>query len=125
MSDAPKNLFFGCWGESGHYIFNRAGRIVDSRMAMQWGFLTGEDLDGSRIFLPKPAVLGQGCRTYLPSLHLTILSWWNEIYDTRPGVNSHFMMKGRAGDDMMWDTFLEHFAVGKMHTRPTILAQYQ
>lgn len=122
---APNHLFFGCWDESGHYLRTKHKKAVSSDEAERWGFLTPEDLDQSRLLLPRPQVEGQGCRTYLPALHLTVLSWWNQVLDTRPGVNSHFMMKGRAGDDMMWDTFHDHYPeLAKLHFRPVLQTKY-
>lgn len=121
----PKHLFFGCWGASGHYMFTKSKRDIGDVDLRSWEFPMTTDLDGSRLLLPNPEREGYGCRTYLPALHVTVLSWWNRVFDTRPGVNSHFLCRGRAGSELMWDIFNHQFQeLAKHHTKPIIEERY-
>lgn len=125
MSQAPNILFFGCWNESGHRLWTRSRTSISEHQAKEWNFPSGKLLDGSPLLLPLPREDLHGCRTYLPSFHCTVLSWWNNIWDDRPGVNSHVILRGRSGTELIWDSFQMGFPeLVKHHSMPAILNQY-
>jgi hypothetical protein len=115
--------FFGCWDEAGHYM-----RTPDKQMVhdcVRVGIPRPEDLDGSRLFLPHPENVGEGRITYLPALNVTVLSWWNRIIDTRPGVNSHVICRGGQGIQTMWNVFASRFPdLAALHTKPIVGRTY-
>lgn len=110
--------FFGCWGEPGHYLFGKG----KARLSPTGCFLPPDHaFDASPLLLPQPEVVGEGQCTYLPAWNLTVLSWWNGVFDSRGKVNSHVMYRGEASAQLMWDVFEHNFPeVAQHHTRPTI-----
>jgi hypothetical protein len=83
------------------------------------------DLDGSRLLLPYPERVGEGRRTFLPALNVTVVSWWNRVFDERGAVNSHIIQRGRVDFDVMWRIFNLQFPdLAKAHTRPDIAEAY-
>lgn len=124
--DMPRMLFYGCWGEPGHYLFTKSKRTVHRSECEKWEYPFDSELDCSRLLLPYPEAVGHGQRTYLPALHVTILSWWSAgVFDTRGKVNSHFLFKGRNGTELMWDAFCHNFPdLAKHHQQPKIIERY-
>lgn len=117
--------FFGCWGALGHYMFDKDKRHVTDMDCVQFGFPTNVQLDGSRLFLPYPEIPDHGRLTYLSALNITVLSWWNRVYDTRSAVNSHFMYQGNQSVATMWYCF-GHFntELRAAHKKPYIGVTY-
>lgn len=130
MAD-PRNthnaMFFGCWGNAGHYLFYPDKTHPREEEALARGFPV-HHLDGSTVFLPHPEIKGHGRLTYLPAPDIHILSWWNSVYDTRGAVNSHFMYKATSGNLSIWNAwhaFCHFFPdIAKDHTKPIIAVTY-
>lgn len=99
--------FFGCRMGSGHHMYFSDGSSTDDVTLERMGYPAPHQLDGSRLFLPYPEEVNHGRRTYLSALNLTVLSWWNRVWDTRPAVNSHFIYPGDQSVATMWHVF-EH-----------------
>lgn len=117
--------FFGCWGESGHYMFLPSRQHLNDTRCKQSNIPCAHDLDGSHLFLPVPETQDHGRLTYLPAMNVTVLSWWNSLFDSRPGVNSHFIYRSEVSVSSMWHMF-KHFypELAKVHTKPIIGVTY-
>lgn len=120
-------VFFGCWGQAGHYFFYPDKSHPREEKLRDAGFPV-DRLDGSRIFLPSPETKGHGRLTYLPAPGIHVLSWWNSVWDERGGVNSHFMYR-HPGVTLemwnMWHSFKHHFPdIFAQHTKPIIGITY-
>jgi hypothetical protein len=115
--------FFGCWDQSGHYMFLPDKSQV--RDCERGGIPTEAQLDGSRLFLPYPERVGEGRVTYLPALNVTVMSWWNRVFDERGAVNSHVICRGDQRVSTMWNVFVSRFPdLAKHHTKPIIAITY-
>lgn len=90
MSKRPKMYFFGCNQQAGHHLYGPGGRWVhvDVRKELPFRY---ENLDGG-ILLPRPEKVGSGTLMYL--FGWTILSWWGNPFDTRPGVCNAILVEG-------------------------------
>lgn len=101
---SPFLLYWGCWGAPGHYLWNRnKGNAQDP---VPFGFADGT-LDGSRIFLPHPEVVGQGrlTRVFVNDECVTVLAWWDRTFDKRPACNSAIICSGWESADELWARF--------------------
>lgn len=115
--------FFGCWKKSGHYFFAEGGTSIFNPESE--GLPADRHMDGSRLLLPYPEKPGYGAKTYISALDLTILSWWNRVYDTRGAVNSHVLARGDFGPTTMWNIFQYRFKeIAVDHTKPIIEVRY-
>lgn len=113
--------FFGCWGKAGHFLFDKDGNHIRGSACG----LPEEQLDGSPLLLPHPEVPGAGQCTYLPAWDVTVLSWWNRVFDTRSAVNSHVLCRGHVEPSTMWAIFQHNFPkVAAHHTKPVIKVVY-
>lgn len=112
--------FFGCWNQAGHYLRDEKGTLIYNAHLV--GLPKPEDLDGSHLFLPYPEVIGHGHLTYLPALDLSVMSWWNRVFDTRGKVNSHIMVRGHIESaGTMWRVFVNRYPeVARNHEVPII-----
>lgn len=120
-----KAAFFGCWGQAGHYMFAPDKSHIRDLDCDRFGFPKPHELDGSRIFLPYPEIRDHGRLTYLSAPNLSVLSWWNGLYDTRGAVNSHFMYPGNHPIPVMWHCFGHYFPdLQKAHKKPFIGVTY-
>lgn len=98
---------------------------IDDTRCMGSNFPRGYHLDGSHLFLPVPETLDHGRLTYLPAMNVTVLSWWNNLYDKRPGVNSHYIHRSELSVSSMWHMFRHHFPdLAAAHTKPIIGVTY-
>jgi hypothetical protein len=95
-------LFFGCWGDAGHFLWDKNKQRIYDRDS--YG-LSAHNLDASSLILPYPEQKGKGCRTYLPSMDRTIIAWWGNPWDTRPGVNNSVIAKGNSTISEIWTAF--------------------
>lgn len=103
-------LYFGCWDEPGHYLFNvYRKKVADSelsRFAMR-----PEQLDGSKIFLPYPEVPGDGRLTHLvrDGACITVLAWWDRTFDKRSACCAAVQCDGWETFDALWERFSHGF----------------
>lgn len=125
MDESTRQAFYGCWGGAGHFMYRPNKANIRDIECEKLGFPKDSQLDGSRLFLPYPEIPDHGRLTYLPALNLTILSWWNRVFDTRGAVNSHFMYRGEMSVTNMWHCF-EHFNhdLWAAHKKPFIGVTY-
>ncbi len=103
-------VFFGCWGDAGHFLWNPDKSWVSDRDVRRLSLPTAGDLDGSDLFLPRPEVIGHGAMTYLPAPNLTVLAWWGgSPWDSRPNVNNAIITTGEFNDLVLWNLFTRYF----------------
>ena len=75
-------LYFGCYKESGHYLW-LPGMQKDHRQQYRWLC----QFDG--ILAPQPEhTLYVASYSWLGGWKLAALSWWDRSVDTRPNTNS-------------------------------------
>ena len=112
--------FFGCWNASGHFLRDQAKQLV--RDAKRLRIPSDIVLDGGPMFLP-PEKVGTGALTYLPACDITLLAWWGNPFDTRPGTNNAILIRGAYGRDSMWHEFSQAFpTLAPKLERPIVLA---
>ena len=103
-------LFFGCWEQSGHYLWDRDRRYLAPRE-------TSCPLKSSEIvgvFAPRGGEDER--RLQLTHVHgWTVLAMWDRSIDTRPGSNAAFLESGTLTVDQMIATAERQF--------PTIAAR--
>ena len=64
-------------------------------------------------------------RCYLPALNLTVLSWWNRVFDSRGAVNSHILLRNEMRLDLVWAVFKYKFAdLAGHHEKPIVGRTY-
>lgn len=107
MGDRPHNLvlYFGCWGEPGHYLRWTNRLSVRDFDCDRFAIPRPSDLDASCLFLPRPEVPGHGALTYLPAPDLTILAWWDRTFDQRGKCNAAIIVDGKLTADQCWSRF--------------------
>jgi hypothetical protein len=96
MTDGP--LYFGCWGESGHYLFTPDGDTVRraERLALPVA-LQPAALDQG--YCPRRAGVRQGEAKVTHVAGRTVLAFWDRSVDTRPGSHSTFVLSGTLDFD--------------------------
>lgn len=99
--------YFGCKDRAGHHLHASSGRSVSYHDAPR--LRVPCMMDGDAAFLPYPEKIGEGALTYLPANDLTILAWWGNPWDSRPGVNNSVMVRGRHDLDAVWSVFEQTF----------------
>lgn len=89
MSDKSDVFYFGCIGQSGHYMHTTHESLVRDVGDMPWGRY-GKDGD-----LPPQKsgqVEGQAMLHHMDGW--TALAFWDRSVDTRPGSSSNFFFRG-------------------------------
>lgn len=117
-------LYFGPWGEPGHFVFDRNRHTVQNMPPMA---LRAEDLDGSRVFLPWPEAPGNGRITYLirEGQCVTVLAWWDRTFDKRGACNAAIQCDGWEDPDYLWDRFSRVYeSLAKQLTKPRLQVQH-
>ena len=99
-------LFFGCWHKEGHFLWTKH---KDQFRELHECDIKARDLDCSAVFLIYPPKLGQGCKTFLPAQNKTILSWWGNPFDDRPGTNNSVIVDGCQSIQQAWNIFKTDF----------------
>ena len=91
---APRPLYFGCWGEPGHYLWTPEHRNPprDARPSFV-GFI-GEGIDGT--FCPLGREI-EGLCALTQIEGWTVLSFWDRSGDKRGKSNSNFLLPGTLG----------------------------
>lgn len=113
-------LYFGCWGGPGHFVFDRHKSTVRQLPPMA---LRGEDLDGSRVFLPSQEAPGYGRLTYLirDGDCVTVLAWWDRTFDKRGACNAAIQCSGWETFDCLWDRFSRVYpSLAQQITKPRL-----
>lgn len=127
-ADEIKALFFGCWGEAGHFLRTPSKTTPREEWVREAGFPPDHWLDGSRLFLPYPENVGEGRITYLAGSGIYVMSWWGSPWDNRGAVNNHFMYKTTQSGISpfnMWHSFNHFFPdLAKHHQKPIIGTTY-
>jgi len=109
----PFLLYFGCWGGPGHFLYDRNKRtIYDPAAECGEAAVRGEDLDGSRVFLPWPEVPGHGRLTHIirNGDAVTVLAWWDRTFDSRPACCAAIQSDGWDDADYLWLRFSHVYA---------------
>lgn len=110
VDDSAFVLYFGCWDEhSGHGLYDAHGRQVRESEAHRIRVPTAREMDGSTFTLPKPDRPGSGAITYLPACGCTILHWWGNPFDKRPGTNTAIITRGEVKENTIWMRFTTQF----------------
>lgn len=117
---APRAFFFGCWNDSGHFLFHPGGVSVRGaeeraiardmmgahldgnyapRRACRGGATCwsgqGESIDARRRIEYASEELPQGQFLRHQREGFTLIAWWDRTQgDTRPGCNSTFLLEG-------------------------------
>ena len=110
MDAEGRAFYFGCWGDTGHYLFRPNGSTAYERgprpeVRLPWKYLDGtlpphgnpviEEEDGGRRMKETPRDLQVQSRA---ALHhkggWTALSMWDRSVDERYGSNSNFFVEG-------------------------------
>jgi len=91
--------FFGCWGRTGHYLYQPGGTsLIITALDMPWGYeIDGGLCPGKRrgpkaYQLPETQIEGQASLTKKDGW--TALSFWDRSMDHRMNCNSNFIAKG-------------------------------
>lgn len=101
--------FFGCWGEAGHFLRDKDGnKLRHKAQTAKLRIPAPAELDTSSLLLPKE-VVGDGLLTYIPSYDCTIMAWWGNYWDSRPGVNNSLIARGTRTADEVWDMLKVQF----------------
>jgi hypothetical protein len=100
-------LYFGCWDRAGHFLW--APDKSSIRDLGNRGEITDRLLDSTPLLLPYPEKKGSGCRTYLSAPDKTVLSWWGNPFDDRPGVNNSVIVDGNRTVFYCWEMFTIKF----------------
>lgn len=121
----PRCFFFGCWNQSGHYLFAPGGRRersnngaallgnythIDGALAPRYGrggalCWKASHPDGSSAEYPQ----GRFLRHVLDN-GFTALQWWDQTQgDTRPGSNSTLLLEGDRTTEECLAALREHF----------------
>lgn len=96
-------LYFGCWNEPGHYLYDRDGRRhFEPRRGVPFRYTI---LDAGLLPPDGPATEGVCHRAQIGGW--TIISFWDRSIDSRPGSNSSFLCPGDF-------TFEEMLAAARM-----------
>ena len=110
MSQETIVVYFGCWGQAGHFLFLPNGQHVYDYEIRTMSLPTAAQLDASKLFLPQPEKVGTGAVTYLPAIDRSILAWWgNNPWDKRGAVNSAIITNGNLVSTEVWQQFTKHF----------------
>lgn len=106
MFDELRAYYFGCWGQTGHYLYEPSGRTTWNRITPN---IHGGSLDGG--FCGDPALARYRYGETVPTwshegaqpegrariTHLdgwTILAFWDRSLDRRDASNSAFLLQG-------------------------------
>ncbi len=112
-------VYFGCWNEAGHFLWEPGRRSLRDYDADKMFIPTASQLDGTKLFLPSPEKVGTGSLTFLPAPNLTILAWWGNPWDKRGAVNSAIITNGNLDETEMWQRFAGYFPeLAEKLTRP-------
>jgi len=120
MSQETIIVYFGCWNEAGHFLWQPGRRGLRDYDADKMLIPTASQLDGSKLFLPSPEKVGTGAVTYLPAPDRTVFAWWGiNPWDQRGAVNSAIITNGNLDETEMWQRFGKHFPeLSEKLTRP-------
>jgi hypothetical protein len=109
-------FYFGCYEESGHYLFRPGPMSTPSSSIPKdfpvkpYGLLDGRLLRNG----PQP----QGVCTHYRGINgWTLISFWDRSVDSRGGSNSTFLCRGEHTFEEMLALFKEHF--------PTIVSRFK
>lgn len=92
-------FYFGCWGDTGHYLWNRErGRPGDEECPFNPWTKGDVQIDGG--FCPRNGQV-QGEATVTVKNEWTILAFWDRSVDRRPNSNSAFIERGAFTFDEM------------------------
>lgn len=109
MTDAQNAflLYFGCWGEAGHFVFDQHKHTLSARRGLPPMALRAEELDGSRVFLPWPEVPGRGRMSYLirENSCTTVMAWWDRTFDKRGACCAAIQCDGWEQPKQLWARF--------------------
>lgn len=97
MRDNDTCMYFGCWGDKGHYLFTKDRSSRYNFMGVTTGFLDNLGKFNEQLPQGKIVVIRIGDQ-------FTVLGWKDNSVDTRPGSHSQFIFSG------VWDpaTALEY-----------------
>ncbi len=110
MSQEPIIIYFGCWGAPGHFLWLPDMNSLYEHDGLKMMIPTAAQLDGSRLFLPRPEKAGTGAVTYLPATDRTVFAWWgNNPWDKRGAVNQAIITNGNLGEIQIWQRFVRYF----------------
>jgi hypothetical protein len=99
MSAKNEVLFFGCWGEIGHYLHNEDGRTVwhPETIGLPWTKIDGNLPPGHRDPRSYGDVSTDEQVEGWAALHhkdgWTALAWWDRSVDKRHGSNAAIFVK--------------------------------
>lgn len=99
-----KAYYFGCWGDSGHFLWSPDGRVSGSDKVFSGLRIGNKSLDGG--FCPGvlppwyyDTGIEQGAALLTYDDGWTILSFWDRSVDSRPGSHSTYVLDGRLSFD--------------------------
>jgi hypothetical protein len=98
MKTPVKVLYFGCIGETGHFLFDKDGKRHPHHIYQKPPFSM---IDGG--FLEAAGALDHmNGWVYVTRIGInwTILSFWDRTVDSRPGSNSNFIIPGYFSYDV-------------------------
>ncbi len=101
--------YFGCWKGTGHHMWGQGWRQIRDVELTRNNFPLPRYLDGTSMFLPKKEIEDTGVLTFLPGPDITILAWWNRIFDSRGGTNSAVIKSGNNNFNDLWNHFKKEF----------------
>jgi len=106
-------MFFGCWGQLGHYLWLPIGKTAV--LSLPWQNIDGALTPGKRPWLRynDHTVPSEEQIEGLAQLHhrseWTALAWWDRSVDKRHGSNAVIFAKGTFTFDQMLVIGREHF----------------
>lgn len=102
-------IYFGCWGEMGHYLWTpRHTRPADAEVPVFAG-RGGWNLDGK--FCPIDPKEREGICALTHFKDWTVLSFWDRSGDKRGKSNSTFLLPGMLGQQEALDAAKAAFPI--------------
>ena len=95
-------LYYGCWNDSGHYLYDIHGRVIfelDAERRHRCPFVPSR-IDA--FFAPRQVMESEDVTTVTHIHGWTVLAMWDRSVDGRPGSNAAFLMEGHFEEGSMW-----------------------
>ncbi len=99
-------LYFGCHGESGHFLFERGMRHAAYELTRQMAHFDGLLAPHPEQYTPNEL---QACFARLDGLGYSAISFWDRTVDDRPGSNSTFFSPGACDPERLFRNSMTAF----------------
>lgn len=90
---------------SERHAYDELQRYVSDRHLIEYGWLTPQQLDRSKIYLPPARLQHRARLTRLVRMDLSVLAWWGSPFSKDPDANTALQVRGNLGADQIWRLF--------------------